>query len=500
VRLETTQTAAIDAIAHGAGASMEVAREVTEPGAPSSLGHRQPRSASATSIVTQTPCISHAEVIEDHVPHLLELTDDLLRAVGRDFGHIRTALPSSVVRPTTPAEVVEAVRWARARGVPIAAQGRRHSVYGRGQAANGLVIDMSALDAVVSVDAGRVVVEGGATWRQVLETTLPDGLAPPVLPDYLDLSIGGTLAVGGIGAGTISLGAVTDHVLELEVVTGAGDLMHCSSSEDGALFDAVRAGLGQVALVVRATLALAPAPSAVRTTVFELDDLGDLLAEARRLASDPDVAVAAQGAVTPVAAGGWAHHLEVTTFESDPAGSEGSTSGTSSYSAFLGRFDAIESRLRASGQWSMPHPWLMSFVGESVVERVLRDELGRLEPGELGRFGQVSVNPVRADSVRTPLLRLPAEPLCFAVNFVHLPDSDDGGQIVRAVEANRACFERLREAGGVLYPVSALPMTGADWRRHFGPAFDLLAATRRRLDPDGLLTPGYEVFTAGRNG
>ena len=43
-----------------------------------------------------------------------------------------------------------------------------------------------------------------------------------MLTDYLELSVGGTLAVGGVGATSIEPGVQSDHVLELEVVTGEG--------------------------------------------------------------------------------------------------------------------------------------------------------------------------------------------------------------------------------------------------------------------------------------
>src|SRR5690606_41131325 len=48
--------------------------------------------------------------------------------------------------------------------------------------------------------------------------------------------------------------------LVLEAVTGRGEILTCSRYEHPELFDAVRAGLGQVAVVTRATLALVPAP------------------------------------------------------------------------------------------------------------------------------------------------------------------------------------------------------------------------------------------------
>ncbi len=60
--------------------------------------------------------------------------------------------------------------------------------------------------------------------------------------------------------------------------------------------------------------------------------------------------------------------------------------------------------------------------------------------------------------------------------------------------ANRTVYERVRDAGGTLYPVSAFPMSRADWRAHFGAASGRLADARREHDTGHVLTPGYEVF------
>jgi cytokinin dehydrogenase len=55
-------------------------------------------------------------------------------------------------------------------------------------------------------------------------------------------------------------------------------------------------------------------------------------------------------------------------------------------------------------------------------------------------------------------------------------------------------YERVRAAGGTLYPVSAFRMSAEDWRGHFGSEFARLRDAKRSFDPDSILTPGYEVF------
>ena len=47
-------------------------------------------------------------------------------------------------------------------------------------------------------------------------------LMPPVLPDYIGQTVGGTLSVGGIGAMSFREGAQIDHVVALRAVTGNG--------------------------------------------------------------------------------------------------------------------------------------------------------------------------------------------------------------------------------------------------------------------------------------
>ncbi len=52
-----------------------------------------------------------------------------------DFGHIVHRTPAGVVRPGSAADVAAAIRLATERGCGFAAQGKRHSVYGRAQVA-----------------------------------------------------------------------------------------------------------------------------------------------------------------------------------------------------------------------------------------------------------------------------------------------------------------------------------------------------------------------------
>jgi cytokinin dehydrogenase len=432
--------------------------------------------------------------------------DDQARTeAAEDFGQLVHRVPEGVLLPASEEDVAATVRWAAAAGRGFVPQGSRHSVFGRAQVRDGIVADMRRLRAVHDVQDDRVAVDAGATWREVLAATLPRGLAPPVVPDYLDLSVGGTLVVGGVGSRTWRSGVVADNVLELRLVTGRGEPLSCSPARNPRLFDAVRAGLGQVAVVTGATLPLVPAPRMVRRFLLFYPDLATMLGDQRLLAREPRFEVV-QGSVLADPAGGWRFSLEVVKEFSGGPPDDGellagladdrplAQPGTLPYPDYLDRLAALEQALRANGQWWLPHPWLTTFVGDAAVEPVVAGELAELTPAGLGPLGQVTLSPILRTSVSSPLLRLPADQLCYSFNLIRLPPADDPAGARRLVAANRATYERVRDAGGTLYPVSALPMSRADWRGHFGEAFGLLSGAKDEHDPGRVLTPGYEVF------
>ncbi len=430
-----------------------------------------------------------------------------LAAAADDFGHIVHRTPEGVVLPASDQDVATTIRWAAERGRQVAPQGRRHSVFGRAQAPAGLVIDMSALRTVHTVQSDRIVVDAGATWTDVLAATLPQGLTPPVLTEYLDLSVGGTLAVGGVGAATSRFGLQSDNVLEMDVVTGKGEQLTCSPTSNVDLFDAVRAGLGQVGVITKATLRLIPAPQHVRRFLLFYPDLPTMLRDDRRLTGD-NLFNAVQGAALPAPTGGWTFRLDaVKEFSGNPPDDDALLAGlsddrsqvqpsTMAYLDYLTRLAMLEKALRANGQWSFPHPWLTTFVGDATVEPVVRAELAQLAPADLGTFGQVMLSPFRRRSVTSPLVQLPSDDLCYAFNLVRIPTTDSVAEADRLMMDNRAIYDRVRAAGGKLYPASAaLPMSRDDWRSHFGSSCTQLSDAKQRYDPSTVLTPGYEIFS-----
>lgn len=80
------------------------------------------------------------------------------------------------------------------------------------------------------------------------------------------------------------------------------------TDQQPAQFDAIRAGLGQVAVVTRATLRLVPAPRQVRRFLLSYPDLATMLGDQRLLASQRRFE-GIQGAVLAAPTGGWMFHI-----------------------------------------------------------------------------------------------------------------------------------------------------------------------------------------------
>jgi FAD/FMN-containing dehydrogenase len=157
-------------------------------------------------------------------------------------------------------------------------------------------------------------------------------------------------------------------------------------------------------------------------------------------------------------------------------------------------FDALENILRGNGQWFNPHPWWLTFLPDSTAESLAGEILDQLTNDGVGPFGQVTYYPMTTEAFRTPLLRVPGGSVIFPFNLIRLPATSDQATIDQMVAQNRAFYERIRSAGGLLYPVTAMAMSKDDWKIHFGSGYPLLSSAKTKYDPQHIFTPGYEVF------
>ena len=157
--------------------------------------------------------------------------------------------PRFIAQCADVADVIAAVRFGREHDLLMALRGGGHNGPGFGLCDDGLVIDLSAMNAVrVDPDARTVRVEGGATWGDVDHATHTFGLAA-VSGIISTTGVAGLTLGGGHGYLTRKHGLTIDNLLEADVVLADGRLVHASEDQNADLFWALRGGGGNFGVV-----------------------------------------------------------------------------------------------------------------------------------------------------------------------------------------------------------------------------------------------------------
>lgn len=434
------------------------------------------------------------------------LLDDASRtAAADDFGHFVHRQPLAVLKPGSVNDVVKLVQFARRNDIQVAARGQAHSTQGQAQVEAGVVVDMATLTTVHEINATNALVDGGTRWLDLLAQTIPQGLTPPTLVDFLELTVGGTLSLGGIGSQAFRHGPQVDNVLELQVVTGEGELVSCSPAHNVALFDAARAGLGQFGLIVRARVRLIAAPPNARLYHAFYSSLPAFLSDLEKLIDDGRFDTV-QGFAVPDGAGNWLYQLETAKYfspghEPDDAGllsgllfNPGTQSAQDmTYFDYLNRLAPLVAFLRQIGVWDLPHPWVNLFVPAANAQTLIGGTLATLTVDDVGQ-GPILIYPFNRELFRTPFFRVPDSRHFFVFSLLRNAVPPTPERVAQLVAANRALFERAVTLGGKRYPFDSVPMTRHDWQKHYQPLWGAFVSAKRHFDPAEILTPGPGIF------
>ena len=187
--------------------------------------------------------------------------------------------PAIIARPTGAADVISCVEFAREAELPLAVRGGGHNVAGSAVCDDGLVIDLSEMDAVrVDLDAKTAWVQGGATWADVDHETQAFGLAAPG-GVVSDTGVAGLTLGGGIGHLRCAFGLSCDNLRSVELVTADGELVRARTDEHPELFWGLRGGGGNFGVVTAFEFELHPVGPEVAycLTVYHADDLRAVL-------------------------------------------------------------------------------------------------------------------------------------------------------------------------------------------------------------------------------
>lgn len=152
--------------------------------------------------------------------------------------------PAAIVRCAGTADVIAAVEFARDLDLPLAVRGGGHNVAGNALCDDGLVVDLSEMNAVtVDPDAELARVQGGATMAALDHETQAFGLATTG-GIVSSTGVAGLTLGGGMGYLDRRFGLTQDNVRSMDVVTANGELVHASADENPDLFWGMLGGGG----------------------------------------------------------------------------------------------------------------------------------------------------------------------------------------------------------------------------------------------------------------
>lgn len=176
--------------------------------------------------------------------------------------------PAVIAQCATQEDVSNAILFGRETELPVAVRGGGHSVAGTSVVADGLVVDLRRMHAVVADPEHMTVrVEGGATMSHLDHATQPFRLA----------TTGGRASTTGVGGFTLGggsgwlerkFGLASDNLLAADLITAEGKHVHTDAEENPELFWALHGGGGNFGVATSLTLRLHELPELSFSMLF----------------------------------------------------------------------------------------------------------------------------------------------------------------------------------------------------------------------------------------
>ena len=426
----------------------------------------------------------------------LYFDDAALQGAADDFGHVVHHKPVAVLRPGDAQDIAKLVQLANRQGFKVAMRGQGHSFFGQTQVAGGVVVDSSSLNAVRIVKTGTegiAEIGAGSKWHPVLMAANSEKLTVPVITDTF-LSVGGTIGTGGFGVTSYNLGLQVDHVQELEVVTGEGQIITCSDARNSDLFNAMLGGLGQCGIITKVVMRLMAAPTNVLFIKMDYDDFQTASADLALLARDGRFHhLDGRGAARPTGRVGY--YVEGGAFYDAPNDpNEQKLTAGLKFAKKTATVMTYEQYFRREEVCTVcTTPLQKPFVYLCIpASRYVEYTSGILSSPTESAFLVPRMSAWQRNAIKRPLTRVPDEEIVYRFQLSRiLPAGTDTGTMIAL---NRMLYERARGMGGYRLTSSAVAMSQDDWKQHYGSVWQTVEAAKAKFDPKNVLTPGHGMF------
>lgn len=219
---------------------------------------------------------------------MIAYTNTAPQLVNDIHSQLNATRVAPLLRPSSVDELRAIVRDVASRGQRLAISGGRHAMGGQAFASDRTLIDMTALDQRIALDADRGLlhIQAGADWPAIIRAT--HALQPGPAPRWGirqkqtgadTLTLGGAISANAHGRGLL-MSPIVDDIEDLTLVTPSAELLTCSRDLHPNLFRHAVGGYGLFGPIASATLRLAPRHKLRR--LVDIIDIEDALNTVQR--------------------------------------------------------------------------------------------------------------------------------------------------------------------------------------------------------------------------
>jgi cytokinin dehydrogenase len=452
-----------------------------------------------------------SSIISD-LKHLIEgkvsNAQEDLEAVSHDFGGIIQKRPQIVIRPQNSTDIAKAIKYAANQELTISSRAAGHSLSGQSLNQDGILLDMRNLNQIYEFHTDELCFKGdaGITWKQIVDTSIPYGVVPPVLTNNFEVTLGGTLSAGGLGLSSFRYGSQADNCLGLEVVTGTGDIVWCTPEQNSELFYHVLCGYGQFGIITKVQNRLRRYRPYTRSYFLCYDDLDTLLNDQRFLISEGlvdglvslfspcllGVSRVNEKGIRPLIQ--WFYRMQIT-LEVNSVKDINEQKLLSSLNFYRHihtedlTFDKfIQPIAQVTRSVGTTNSWIDVLLPSSVAKEYIDIALQRIPSFTDFRTIPVGSFCLLSGNTKMPMFPLPDDELIIGLGmYPTIPKA----QAKPVLEQLNLLTDLALEMGGKRYMATWVEFDLPRWRLQFGNSWSKVNEIKRKYDPNGILNPGF---------
>lgn len=174
-----------------------------------------------------------------------------------DYSRLHPVKVERVVQGHEEEQLIHLLQEAREQGLTVSISGQRHSQGGHTYYEDGIVVDMTSYNRILSLneEARQITVQAGATWEDVQDAINAAGLSVKSMQSQNIFTVGGSVSINAHGR-DIRQGSLISSVDSYRLLTADGQIRNVSRTDNRELFPLALGGYGLFGIILDITLNL----------------------------------------------------------------------------------------------------------------------------------------------------------------------------------------------------------------------------------------------------